>query len=52
MITEYPLEPHKTLEECTTEDLQKAYEQGYEAVLNDGKLRGFKKAPEVAASEA
>ena len=34
----------KNLEDITLEDCEKAYEQGISAMLNDGKLFGFKKA--------
>ena len=44
----YPLNINKPLKECTMEDLQKAYENGYKAVLNDGKLLGFKHEKKIA----
>lgn len=30
--------------ETTIEDVERMYEKGYEAIINDGKLLGFKKA--------
>lgn len=44
MIKELPQNPEKPLSECTVEDVKEAYELGYDAVIADGKLIGFKKA--------
>ena len=41
MITEYPLEPHKPLEDCSPEDVCIAYQHGFTAVIEDGELLGF-----------
>ena len=44
MIKELPQNPNKPLSECTPEDVIEAYELGYNAIIEDGELKGFEKA--------
>ena len=46
MITEYPLDPHKPLEDCSPVDVCEAYQHGYTAVIENGELLGFYKTEE------
>ena len=46
MIKELPQNPSKPLSECTIDDISEAYELGYDAVIADGQLIGFNKAPQ------
>ena len=41
LITVFPLDPKKELEDCTPVDVHEAYQHGYTAVIENGELLGF-----------